>query len=275
MNRTLKFITSFIVLLVLLTVGSQMSFAKNASHDAVVSLPAGQTVDNFFTIGHDASINGTVHNLVLVVGGDLHIHSKAKINELIIVIDGTVIQDQGTHITENIFAFDWNKSVRDTMLFGGIILLSSWIAKLIFAIILIGFSTLASLFVPKSMTKEGLLGNGKVWLTGFIASLWVVILVIVLFVTIIGIPLALILLIVPVIAFFFSSGALSREIGLRLFPERNGGWLTTVLGAFILTALIGFPLIGILIYFGLTILSLGHMVRWIVESWKGRKKAAK
>jgi hypothetical protein len=273
-KRTLKFVTSFIFLLVLLTASSQLSFAKSSSHDAVVSLPAGQTVDNFFTIGHDASINGTVHNLVLVVGGDLHIHSKAKINELIIVIDGTVSQDQGTHITENIFAFDWNKSVRDTMLFGGIILLSSWVAKLIFAIIMIGISTLVGLFVPKSMTKEGLLGNGKVWLTGFIATLWVIILVIVLFVTIIGIPIALVLLVVPVIAFFFSSGALSREIGLRLLPERNGGWLTTVLGAFILTALFSFPLIGFLIYIGLTILSLGHMIRWIVESWKGRKRTA-
>ncbi|HSU79069.1 MAG TPA: hypothetical protein VLK78_01525 [Candidatus Angelobacter sp.] len=273
MKRALQYLTSLILLLVLLNSGAQMSFAKTTTHDDVVSLPSGQTVDNFFTFGQNASINGTVRNLVLVVGGNLHIHSKAKIKELIIVIDGTVSQDQGTHVTENIFSFDWNRSVRDSILFGGIILLSSWVAKLIFAIIMMGISTLMGLFIPKLMKNQGLLGNGKLWLTGFIASLWVVILVIVLVVTIVGIPLALILLLVPLIAFFFAAGAFSREIGLRLLPERQGGWLSTVLGAFILTALFGFPIIGMLIYIGLTILSLGHLIRWIVDAWKGRKRA--
>lgn len=273
MKKMLQYVTAVIAVVFMLNLGVQAGFAKTSSSDDKVSLPAGQTVDNFFTIGQDASINGTVRNLVLVVGGNLHIHSTAKIKELVIVIDGTVSQDQGTRVTENIFSFDWNKSVRDSMLFGGIILLSSWVAKLIFAIILIGISTLTSLILPKSMKEKGLLGNGKIWLTGFIASLWLSILVIVLFVTIIGIPLALILLLVPIVSFFFASGAFSREIGLRLLPERQGGWLSTVVGAFILTSLFGFPIIGLLIYIGLTILSLGHMIRWLLEAWKRRKAA--
>lgn len=249
------------------------SHAKDKSTATkVMTVPVNQTVDNFFVFGHNATIDGTVRNLVLVVGGDLHVHPSAHVKELIIVIGGTVTQDQGTHVTENIFSFAWNKRVLDAFLFGGAILLSSWVVKLFVAVILVLFSTIASFFVPRSVEKQGLLGSWKLWLTGLIAALWILVLIVILAVTIVGIPIALLLLIIPVIAFFMSAGAISQEIGWRLIPERQGKWITTVLGAFVLTALLSFPLVGLLLYSALLVLSLGHLMLWVTEKWQQRKK---
>lgn len=244
--------------------------AKSGSNKVLI-VPAGETVDNFFSIGHNASIEGTVRNLVFVVGGDLHLSSTAKVKELIIVIDGSVIQDSGTHVTENIFSFAWNKSVTDAFLFGGALLLSGWVIKLLLALFLILFATLGAYVTPSSIDKHGLFGSWKLWLTGVIAGLWLLILIVILSITIVGIPFALILMIIPLVSCLIVSGSLSRELGQRLLPEKQGGWESTVLGAIILSGLMGLPLIGFLLIFGLTILSLGHMVLWITDKWKGRK----
>lgn len=261
--------------LVLLFFMCSVSFTharSSSSTSKVIKVPTGQTVDNFFVFGHNATIDGKVRNLVLVVGGDLTIHSSATVNELIIVIGGSVFQDQGSHVTENILAFAWNKRVIDAFLFGGAILLSNWIIKLFIAIVIIFFSTLTSFVIPKSVEKQGLFGSWKLWLTGLITGLWLLIIIAILAVTIVGIPVALCLLIFPALGFFMVSGAISRDIGLRLLPERQGRWMPTVLGAVILSALLSFPLVGILLYLAFMVISLGHIMYWIADKWEGRKR---
>ncbi|WEG11974.1 hypothetical protein PU629_17870 [Pullulanibacillus sp. KACC 23026] len=255
--------------------GLSLSYAKDKTDSSkVIRVPEGHTVDNFFSIGHNAVIDGTVRNLVLVVGGDLHVHSTAKVKELIIVIDGSVIQDPGTHVTENLVAFAWNKRVMDAFLFGGAILLSSWVVKLILALIIIIVSTIGALLVPDSFNKEDLFGSWKLWLTGLIAGVWLVILVVLLAITIIGIPFALLLLLLPAFGFFMVSGRMSRELGRRILPARSENWLTSLVGAFFLTALLEFPLVGFLLALGLLILSMGHLILFIAGFWQRRKRTA-
>lgn len=275
MNRKNKIIlTALVVLFTVLGVfgGTSVSKAKSQSLSTkTVTVPVGKTVDNFFAIGQNATIDGYVRNMVLVVGGNLKIHSTARVDELVVVIGGSVTEDKGSHTTENIFSFAWNKRVLDAFLFGGVILLSSSLAKLIVALILILFSTLAGQFVPESFIKQSLFGSWKLWLTGLIAGIWILILAGILTITIIGIPVAIVLLVLPFFSFFILTGAISRDLGFRLIPERQQTWLTTVLGAFILAGLMGFPLIGLLFYFGMMVLSLGHLILWVTEHWQGRK----
>lgn len=273
-RRHTKIVTTLIILFTLIGLFGthSVSEAKGPSLSTkTVTVPAGKTVDNFFAIGQNAVINGTVRNMVLVVGGNLTIHSTARIDELIVVIGGSVTEDKGSHATENIFSFAWNKRVLDAFLFGGVILLSTSLAKLIVALILILFSTLSGQLIPESFIKQSLFGSWKLWLTGLIAGIWILILIGILSVTIIGIPIAIVLLVLPFISFLILTGQMSRELGQRLIPERQPTWLTTVLGAFFLSSVLGFPLIGLLFYFGVMVLSLGHLILWVTEHWQGRK----
>ncbi len=242
------------------------------SSDKSLTVPQGKTVDNLFAIGQNATVNGTVRNLVLVVGGNLHIHSKAQVDELILVIGGDVTVDPGSHTTENIFSFAWNKRVLDAFLFGGAVLLSSWLFKLVVALVLILFATLASFWEPPSIRKHRLFGSWKLWLTGLITAIWLVILIGILTITIVGIPVAIILLIIPAVAFFVLVGAISQELGARIIPEKKANWTTTILGAFLLASILDFPLLGLLFYLGVMVLSLGHLVLWITEHWNNRKR---
>lgn len=272
-NKGIMKVGLFVLFLMALASNVSVSHAEEVhSSDKTITVPQGKTVDNLFAIGQNATVDGHVRNLVLVVGGNLKIHSTAHVDELILVIGGNVTIDPGSYTTENIFSFAWNKRVSDALLFGGAVLLSSWLFKLIIAIFLILFATLASFWEPPSIRKHRLFGSWKLWLTGLITAIWLVVLVGILAFTIVGIPVALILLVIPVIAFFVLTGGISRELGVRLIPERNANWTTTILGAFLLACILGFPLFGLLFYLCLIVLSLGHLILWLSDHWNNRKR---
>jgi O-antigen/teichoic acid export membrane protein len=116
-------------------------------------------------------------------------------------------------------------------------------------------------FVDHARTSPGYL-----LYIGFFSSLILIALTVLLLVTIIGIPFALIIVVLVVIAFVIGMAALSILIGERIQGIiGQSDWLIALTGSILLVSIMNVPFIGVILFLGVLLFSNGFMTLWLLE----------
>lgn len=263
----------FMMIFILALSVSQPVFAmdKNILNEKSTTLPVNEKVDNVIILGHDIDIKGKVDTSAIVINGNMHIAKTAKINGLVLVINGNVKQEPGSYVRENILAFKFTNDTINHLLIGAAILLGTWLIQFVLSIGFVFLAVLIGLLFKNKGTKDIDFYKqqaGKLILAGAVASVALTGVISLLIITVFGIPLAILLAIPPLVFLLIGLALLSRMIGERLLEHREWPhWLKNLAGAFVLISAFNFPFFGMIIFLAVFWFSTGFMVVMIKEKW--------
>ncbi|XJZ28798.1 hypothetical protein ACF5W4_08430 [Bacillota bacterium Lsc_1132] len=273
MNRRKIIGLIMIFLIVFLTAKPAFAMEKNIFNEKRSTLPANEKVDNVIILGHNIDIKGKVDTAAIVINGNMKISKTARINGIVLVINGTVSQEPGSYVRENILAFKFTNQSINYLLIGVALLLSSWVVQFIVSIGLVLLAVLVGLLFKNKETihidfykKQA----GKIVLVGAVASIALSGVIGLLMITVFGIPLAILLTLAPFVFFIIGLTLFSRLIGEKLLVNRQlPDWLKHFAGAFVLIGAFNFPFFGLVIFLAVLWFSTGVMVIWIKEKqWR-------
>jgi hypothetical protein len=275
-----KLFLSLTILFLLTFFLGQPAFAldKNILNNKQTILPANEKVDNIIVIGHDMDVKGKVDVSVIVLNGNLTISKSAKINGIVIVLNGNVYQEQGSFVKENILALKFSNDTINHLLLGAGMLLTSWLLRFVFSVVFVLLTVLVGLLL-KNRTEQTMpmfkQQIGKVFLAGAISSLVLLAIILLLIITIIGIPIAIILAIPPIIAFLVGLSIISQYLGEKLFSgSYTARWIKIFAGSFLLISIFNFPFFGGIALLCVFWLSSGLMILLFMNQ-RGRKQKKK
>ena len=265
-----------IFLIVLMMAKPALAMEKNIFNEKRSTLPVNEKVDNVIILGHNIDIKGKVDTAAIVVNGNMNISKTARINGIVLVINGTVTQEPGSYVRENILAFKFTNQSINYLLMGLALMLSSWAVQLIVSSGLVLLTVLVGFLLKnKGANKLELYKEqaGKIVLVGAVASIALSGIIGLLFITVFGIPLAILLAIVPFVFFMIGVTLVSRIIGEKLLVNRQlPEWLKDFAGAFVTIAVFNFPFFGLVIALAVLWFSTGFMILWLKERpWRKQK----
>ncbi|MCY9691476.1 hypothetical protein [Paenibacillus alginolyticus] len=254
------------------------AMAKGIFEHQDTVVPENQVVDDVVVVGADATIWGTVKDSVIVFNGNVNLKASAKIKGFVLVIGGNIQQEQGAVVTDEIINLSFDKATQNSLLIGGGLVIGTWLLQLTASIMLIILPVLATLILKQRMQpfiERARLAPGRLLFIGFFSSIILIALSVLLFVTIIGIPIAIIILVLVLLSFIIGMSALSILVGERIqgtFGRSN--WFISLTGSILLVSLMNIPLVGVILFFGILLFSIGIMTLWILEKTK-RKSSVK
>lgn len=263
------------VLSLYLTIAASPVFAAETNmlqrHDTVV--PASQTVENVVVIGGDAIIQGTVRDSVVVIDGNLDILRTAHIKGAVLVMGGKITQEPGAQVTDNVLNITFDQPLWNSLLIGGAMLIGLWFVRLLASLALMLAPVLLFFIVGRKMDSFESLLERSVWrlmTVGFVSGIVMLAVSILLSITVIGIPLAIVLVLLVLLAFLTGLTAISKTIG-RWIPgtQERPLWMLVFGGALILTAAFNVPLFGGILLLFLFWISLGMATLWLWDKRKG------
>ena len=228
--------------------------------DTVIS--ENQTVNDVVVMGGDATISGNVENFVIVINGDVIIKSTAHIKGVVLDIGGTITQDPGAILEDDIIGISLDNSTKNSLLIGSGLLVSVWILQFLGSLILIALPMLLVFLLKQKMHPFVQLVRGNSGLAfgvGFFSSLLAIAISLLLFITVIGIPVILIILLLILLSVLLGVTALSLILSekIQMILPRKQIWFTTGIGATLIVSLMNIPIFGVLIILGVIWLSLG------------------
>lgn len=265
-NRKLVLSLMMMFLMAFLLVKPVSAMDKNILNEKKTVMPAYEKVDNIIVVGHDIDIKGKVDFSAIVINGNLKISKSAKINGIVIVINGDVNQEKGSYVKENILALKFKNDTINHLLIGVALFLTNWILRFVFSVGLVLLTVLVGLLLKNSGEQRIRIFKqqiGKVFLVGAIASFVLLAIILLLIITIFGIPIAIILAIPPLIAFLIGLSIFSQYFGEKML---SGGyttrWITIFAGSFLLISIFNFPFFGAIVLLCVFWLSNGLMILW-------------
>jgi hypothetical protein len=268
-----KFVISLIIICLLAGMTGNTVFAmdKNFMNEKKTVLPANEKVDNVIVLGHDIDIKGKVDISAIVINGNLRISKTARIDGIVLVINGSVIQEPGSFVKENILAFKFEDDTMNHLLIAASLLLGSWLIRFILSVAMVLLSVLIGLLL-KNKGKQSLNRlkgqTGKMLLIGAIASFVITGIILLLIITVIGIPIAIILAIPPFIFFLLGLAMIGRMIGENLLSQLNPAhWIILLAGSFVLVSFFNFPFFGWIVFLSIFWISTGLMIMWMRDKW--------
>jgi hypothetical protein len=248
---------------------------KTVLNEEKTVMPANEKVDNIIVVGHDIDIKGKVDISVIVINGNLKISKTAKINGTVMVINGNVNQVEGSYVKENILAFKFKNDTVNHLLLGFGLLLSDWLIRFVLSVGLMVVSILVSILMKNRGEKSLQLfkqQTGKLILVGAAASFALIGVILLLIISVVGIPVAILLVLPPLIAFIIGVTILGQFFGAKLISRYHpSNWITVFAGSFLLISAFNFPIFGFILMLGIFWLSTGLMILWIVEKLFKRK----
>ncbi|MFD3447471.1 hypothetical protein ACFDTO_23045 [Microbacteriaceae bacterium 4G12] len=266
----------FVLFVSLLFQSSAFAAEKGIVDYKETVIPENQSVESVLILGHDVDVRGTIQTAVIVINGNLHIHSTANIKGPVLVIGGTVAQDNGAQIGEHVLSFHFNDSTQNSFLFGGVLFLGVWFLRLTGSLLLIMLTVLTGLVIQKKWdrvkigTKQQ---SSRLLVIGAITSFALVALTVPLLLSIIGIPIVILLSLCVLCFFLVAMSLLSKEIGVQIKSmEGKAYWRVLTIGAMLLVAFMNIPLIGGMVILLVIWLSLGLMIKWLAVHFPTRKK---
>lgn len=274
--RKKKWIASLMLALLVSCLTFKPVFAENnVVNDGSTVIQKGQHVETVLVFGHNAVVKGTVNEGVIVIDGNLDIRSSADIDGLVLVVGGDVTQQPGAKVTENVLSFAFGNGVKFGFLLAGILLVAIWFARLAISLLILILTVFAGwLLKDKLQPFEHSIQRspGKLLLIGAIASVLLTALGLLLVISVIGIPIAGVMLILPFIFFFIGLAAAGNWIGKHILKqERRSPRKNLVYGTLIIVACINIPFLGGLLFLALIWVSVGLMVLWLNEKLRSRK----
>ncbi|HET7577705.1 MAG TPA: hypothetical protein VFK33_00370 [Bacillales bacterium] len=279
MNKNLL-IVSFMLALLFSVFTLKPAFAAgngDGNHDTVIE--QGQKVETVVVFGNDAVVKGTVNEGVIVIDGNLNIKSTADIHGVVLVIGGHVQQQAGAKVTEDVLSFAFGHGIKFGFLLAATLLAASWLARLALSLLFLILAFAAGLWLkdkldPLQSTVRRT--PGKLILIGAITSVLLTAVDLLLVISVIGIPVAAVLLILPFVFFCIGLAVTGRMTAEKLVGyQGRPPWRNLIYGLLLVVACINFPFLGGLLLLGLIWLSTGLMVIWIYEWARARKSIAK
>jgi hypothetical protein len=250
----------------------------------------GETTGDAVAIGGEVIVNGHVTGSAVAIGGGIHLGPRASVDKDVVSIGGQIIKEEGAEIGGDQLSGDvgrWTTGiVADVMRqahnldhdidnsgHGGWNFRPPRAKRLALGIplfllhfaILFGLGFLFMIFAPgrmrmiESELKREPLKCGLTGLVGFMAMFALSLL---LFITVVGILLAVVLWIAAVLGIAMGIGALANEIGTRLpFPAMKTQALVLALGVLVLLAVWWVPYLGNVALCFIILLSFGAIIR--------------
>ncbi len=240
----------------------------------------GQTVDNAVVYGGTLTVNGHVEGDAVVFGGNLHLGKTAVIEGDMVSLGGTITRDEGSVVEGDVVSMnglgigrlvtglkhgpsvhvdsdDGDRGGHHGASLPGFLV---WFAAMF------GTGFFAMMLAPNRMKQvENELHRDplKCGLTGLIALVAIVPLTVLLAVTIVGIPVAVLLWVVAPVAALLGLAVVASEIGLRLpiFRGRKTQAVVLALGTLVILLVGLIPFVGPVVVFILGLLGLGAIVR--------------
>lgn len=267
--KTFAYVSSFILLLFLLATPAHTSAAAIFEHQNTV-IPIDQTVDDVYVVGGDTEIGGHVAGIVVVINGNLHITSSARIDGMIVVVGGEVNQESGATIGDDVYNLSLDEPTQNSLLIGGGLTLGLWIVQLGIVILLIVVPTLISFLGRKKMTifitRFSATSWGRLLYMGLLCGLALTAISALLVITIIGIPILILVLLVYLIALCIGLTVISQRIGeLLRTSEGKPVWFNVMIGSILIAAIISIPVIGWIVLLMVSMTSLGVCVEWLAS----------
>ena len=272
-----------------------ISITQNKSEDRVkiaddIHVAAGEKIEgNLVAVMGDIVIDGIVLGDVTAVMGNIKLGPKAVVEGKVNVLAGELQRDPGAivlgkitkedfgiklHSPESLQAW-WTHALSHGALLGvgrGL----GWLLKLSFAAL--GFYALLALVFPSGLrrTEEVLVERpAVVLLSAFLTLLALPFFFLLLCVTIIGIPVALLVLPSTVIfAALFGQAAIHGLVGRRLLPQRGSLVVAVLVGSLIFGLIYHVPVIGLLAALMMSVLGLGCSVATLLSVKKKTETTA-
>lgn len=271
-----------IIFVFLLFVGLFFMMPTNAMAKGIFEhqdtiVPANQTVDDVVVVGGDATILGTVNDSVIVFNGTVDLKASAKINGFVLVVGGNIQQEHGSVIKDEIINLSFDHATKNSLLFGGGLIVGTWLLQLAVGVLLVILPVL-TVFLCKGrihpFVESARQSPGKLLYVGFFNSLILIALSILLLVTIIGIPVAMLIFLFVMLASVVGLAALSMIVGEKIQGTfGRSDWLIALTGSILLVSLMNVPFIGGLLFLGIVVFSTGYMTLWILEKLKRNTKS--
>lgn len=224
---------------------------------------------NLSVIGGNTNANGEIYGDISVIGGNVNLGPQSVVHGAAVVNGGNLTRAPGAQITGVVTTnapfegpvFSPVLTVTPWMVFGWLVVRSVLMAMLAGVLALIWPDALkrTARAVVDQPLGAGLLGLAVMVLTPVVLVLFAI--------TLIGIPVALVLVAACVVALVFGWVALGVEVGQRLDDSLKLKFepvLRAVLGTFVLVVVIGaidlIPVVGWLMTAIVTALALGGLV---------------
>ncbi|OGX68499.1 MAG: hypothetical protein A2189_03470 [Paenibacillus sp. RIFOXYA1_FULL_44_5] len=166
-----------------------------------------------------------------------------------------------------------DQATLNSLLLGGALAAGVWVIRLLASLLLAIIPAVAVGIFKHKLTSTFQMKEhepGLLLLTGFFSSLLAAAITLLFAVSIIGIPLALLIIILAAYAFLRGMTEISFLVGSRIRDaDGKEPWKITALGAALLTAGMNVPLFGALLFLGLLWASLGITT---LKLWRKVKK---
>ena len=231
-----------------------------------VVVPRGQIIENVLAVGSDARIGGTVKDIVLVINGDTYLEPDSQV-DLVIDLGGDVHNSSQRPAKKGILALNFSLKLINNFLLAGAVVAGFWFLRFMGSLLGIILLTCLGFLLRNYLRQysrrcEELLASSatRIFGIGTAVSLVCLALIILLSLTVIGIPLAFLLLIANLIAVVFGIVPIMEYIGEKWLSVKLLEYpvLTSLLiEAIFFVALVNLPLIGILFLVGAGIMGLG------------------
>ena len=243
---------------------------KIAFKDVVI--PQDNVVDNVVVIGNDLRIAGTVKDVIVVIRGNLTIEKTASIEEDVIVLGGNVYQEEGAVLKESVFAIGPQIENLVALVLAGFMLLMYGFVKLLATIAMIivpavfawgakGKMPLLRGIAEQRVVKNLVLGALGCLAVFIVSALFVV--------SVIGIPLALLVGIVSILAVLFGLSGLCAAIGEKIAYKIGAAdrpvFIHTLYGAIAIALLSNLPFVGVFVAFSSLLYGMGVIMMMLFK----------
>ncbi|MDP4159183.1 MAG: hypothetical protein Q8911_05380 [Bacillota bacterium] len=264
MKAQYKISILLMIILVLLFPGLALAdeLSSQFGGNTPLVVPAGHTVESVFAVSTDAHIAGSVKDVVLVINGDVYLEPTAQ-TDLVIDLGGQVINPSNIPVPTGVFRLTFTPKFTNELMIGGAMILCLWLVRLIlsvFAIVL--FTGLGYLLRNRIQQGVTLLAASpiKILSIGAAASLIILGLILILSLTVIGIPVAMLIALIATIAALLGMLPLLEYMGQHLLSTRLfeypalSRWFLTVL---VFVSVLNLPLMGLMVLLGAIFTGMG------------------
>jgi len=239
-------------------------------------VPAGHSNETVITADTDVRIAGTVTEALIVINGNVYLESTAHV-DLVVALGGHVYNSAVEPPQTGVFEFNFNQSLMNQLLLGMALLFGVWLTRVILSLMaIIVLTVLGYLFKSRISKAKDLLSVSSLRLFGIGTGFTLIVLCFsfLLMLTVIGIPIAVVLLTLSLVAAILGLIPMIDYWGTKLlaqkvqeYPALTKGLIQTLL----FVAITNLPLIGFifLLIAGITGLGLTLTYGWMVI--KGRR----
>lgn len=231
-----------------------------------------QVVEEVVVVGHDVTVEGTVTDNLIVINGNIHLTETAKTG-LVMDIGGQVTTSHGAKV-RNVVSLWFRGPFQNSLAVGSVGLLVVWVIRIIISAFVLVMPVIVSFLIkPWLLPIKDYLGNSarKTGLAGLFTMVLAVGLAMLFATTIIGLPIAVVVVCVYGLMGLVGLSAASVWIGDMATHGQvyeRPLWLQSLIGATLLMAFANVPLFGTLLLLLIWLLGSGAVSFFLMAQWR-------